>query len=56
MVANCNDKPSDSDYSNMCTLFAQGECAMMVCGMWGMTSVLMIDPDIETGVFAVPVS
>ena len=29
---------------------------MMVCGMWGMTSVLMIDPDIETGVFAVPVS
>ena len=22
---------------------------MMVCGMWGMTSVLMIDPDIETG-------
>lgn len=39
MVANCNDKPSDSDYSNMCTLFAQGECAMMVCGMWGMTSI-----------------
>lgn len=56
MKDNCNAKPSDSDYSNMCSLFAQGECAMMVCGMWGMTSVLMIDPDIEVGVFAVPVS
>lgn len=56
MKNNCNDKPSDSDYSNMCSLFAQGKSAMMVCGMWGMTSVLMIDPDIEVGVFAVPVS
>lgn len=56
MVANCNDKPSDSDYSNMCTLFGQGESAMMVCGMWGMTSVLMVNPDINIGVFAVPVS
>lgn len=56
LADNCNAKPSDSDYSNMCTLFAKGESAMMVCGMWGMTSVLMIDPDIDIGVFAVPVS
>lgn len=56
IAANCNKKPMDSDYNNQCTLFAQGKAAMMIQGLWALSSVTQIDPDIQTGMFALPVS
>lgn len=54
--ANSNEKPLDSDYNNQCTLFAQGKAGMMVQGLWSLSNVTKINPDIETGMFALPVS
>lgn len=52
----CNENPYDSDYNNACTIFANGECAMLASGLWAMTNVNKINPDINVGVFALPVS
>ena len=56
IAANSNEKPLDSDYNNQCTLFAQGKVGMMVQGLWSLANVTKIDPNIETGMFALPLS
>ncbi|MCK5199389.1 MAG: extracellular solute-binding protein, partial [Spirochaetales bacterium] len=55
IAANSNKKPFDSDYTNETTLFAQGKVAMMTQGLWAMGNVFKVNPDIDAGMFGLPV-
>lgn len=55
IAANCNAKPFESDYTNETTLFAQGKVAMMTQGLWAMANVFKVNPDIDAGMFGLPV-
>ncbi|MCD6120690.1 MAG: extracellular solute-binding protein [Spirochaetales bacterium] len=53
--ANCNSKPFESNYTNETTMFAQGKTAMMTQGLWAMKNVRKVNPDINAGMFGLPV-
>ena len=55
IAANCNEKPFESDYTNETTMFAQGKTAMMTQGLWAMQNVFKVNPDIDAGMFGLPV-
>jgi len=55
IAENCNEKPFASDYTNQTTMFAQEKTAMMTQGLWAMQSVLAVNPDIDAGMFGLPV-
>ena len=55
IAQNCNEKPFESDYTNQTTMFAQEKTAMMTQGLWAMQSVLGVNPDIDAGMFGLPV-
>lgn len=55
IAENCNEKPFESDYTNQTTMFAQEKTAMMTQGLWAMQNVFNVNPDIDAGMFGLPV-
>lgn len=52
----CQEKPFDYDWNMSCAEFGQGKAAMMATGLWALDMVEQIDPEIKTGMFAIPIS
>lgn len=46
----------DTDYNGACAMIAQGEAAMMIQGLWALEPIKSINPDINLGMMAMPVS
>lgn len=46
----------DTDYNGACAMLAQGEAAMMANGLWALEPIRSINPDINLGIMALPVS
>lgn len=46
----------DTDYNGACAMVAQGEAAMMIQGLWALEPIKSINPDINLGMMAMPVS
>jgi len=55
IAENCNEKPFESDYLNQTTMFAQEKTAMMTQGLWAMQNVFNVNPNIDAGMFGLPV-
>lgn len=53
---NCQPKPEDTDYTTHNTLFAAGESAMLIMGNWTIAQIRELNPEINIGMFALPVS
>jgi len=53
---NSQPKPEDTDYTTHYTMFANGENAMLVLGNWIIYQMRELNPDINVGMFALPVS
>lgn len=53
---NCQPKPEDTEYSTHNTYFAAGESAMLVMGNWAIAQFRELNPDLDIGMFALPVS
>lgn len=52
---NCNERPFECDYVSQTTMFAQEKTAMMTQGLWAMQYVFSVNPDINAGMFGLPV-
>lgn len=50
------DTAFDTDYNGACTMIAQGEAAMMVQGLWALEPIKSVNPDVNLGMMAMPVS
>ena len=46
----------DTDYNGACAMIAQGEAAMMANGLWTLEPIRSINPDVNLGIMALPVS
>lgn len=46
----------DTDYNGACAMVAQGEAAMMVQGLWALEPIRDVNPDVELGMMAMPIS
>lgn len=46
----------DTDYNAACTMMAQGEAAMMVQGLWALEPIKSVNPDVNLGMMAMPIS
>ncbi len=46
----------DTDYNGACAMLANGEAAMMINGLWALEPVKEINPDVNLGMMAMPVS
>lgn len=46
----------DTDYNTACAMIANGEAAMMVQGLWALEPIKEINPSINLGMMALPVS
>lgn len=46
----------DTDYNAACAMVAQGEAAMMVQGLWALEPIKDVNPDVNLGMMAMPVS
>ena len=46
----------DTDYSGACAMIANGEAAMMINGLWALEPIREINPDVNLGMMAMPVS
>ncbi len=53
---NCQPKPEDTDYTTHNTLFAAGESAMLIMGNWTIAQLRELNPEMNIGMFALPVS
>lgn len=53
---NCQPKPEDTDYTTHNTLFAAGESAMLIMGNWTISQMRELNPDLNVGMFPLPVS
>ncbi|MFR9153739.1 extracellular solute-binding protein [Hungatella sp.] len=53
---NSQPKPEDTDYTTHNTLFASGESAMLIMGNWTISQMRELSPDLNVGMFALPVS
>lgn len=53
---NSQPKPEDTDYTTHNTLFASGETAMLIMGNWTISQMRELSPDLNVGMFALPVS
>ncbi len=46
----------DTDYNGACSMIARGEAAMMAQGLWALEPIRDINPDVNIGIMALPVS
>lgn len=46
----------DTDYNAACAMVAQGEAAMMIQGLWALEPIKAVNPDVNLGMMAMPVS
>ncbi len=46
----------DTDYNGACAMVARGEAAMMVQGLWALEPIKSVNPDVNLGMMAMPVS
>lgn len=46
----------DTDYNGACAMIANGEAAMMAQGLWAVEAIRAINPDVNIGFMAMPVS
>lgn len=46
----------DTDYSGACAMMARGEAAMMVQGLWALEPIKDVNPDVNMGMMAMPIS
>lgn len=46
----------DTDYNGACAMMANGEAAMMINGLWALEPIKQINPDVNLGMMAMPVS
>lgn len=46
----------DTDYNGACAMVAQGEAAMMVQGLWALEPIKDVNPDVNLGMMAMPIS
>jgi len=53
---NANEKPLDSDYNNMISLFGKQQAGMFINGDWALGDVKKVDPNVKVGLFGYPVS
>lgn len=56
LLENGQDDPMNADWNEACASFAQGGSAMFFEGEWVWDSVKSVNPDINIGMFPVPVS
>lgn len=56
IAANTNDKPFDTDSSGAYAIFAGGQAAMMATGNWTILQFRELNPDIQMGMFPLPIS
>ncbi len=50
------DKPLDASWNEAAAMFAQGKQAMMFEGIWAYDTISQIAPDMEVGLFALPIT
>lgn len=50
------DDAFGTDWNTACTMFANGEAAMISNGSWTTNNIKVMNPDVECGVFALPSS
>lgn len=46
----------DTDYNGACAMLANGEAAMMFQGLWALEPVKSVNPDVNLGMMAMPIS
>lgn len=46
----------DTDYNGACAMLAKGEAAMMVQGLWALEPIKDVNPDVNLGMMAMPIS
>ncbi len=46
----------DTDYNGACAMMANGEAAMMINGLWALEPIKQINPEVNLGMMAMPVS
>lgn len=56
MAEYSQENPFDDDYNTACAKMGQGDAAMMVSGLWALDMIKKMDPDIQIGMFALPIS
>ncbi len=56
IVKNAQDRAIDTDLSGQYALFAEGKTAMMPTGNWAIPQIRKIAPDLNAGMFPMPVS
>lgn len=58
VLANCNDKPLDTDYMTQLTMMAEGSAAMVCQGPWAYTNIIGMAPEMADayGYFPLPFS
>ena len=53
---NTQDRPFDTDVSGQYAVFAKGEAAMMLQGNWSILQIRELNPEINMGMFPLPIS
>lgn len=56
MLAHGQDKPLDAGWNEAAAMFAQGKQAMIFEGIWAYDTISQIAPDMEVGLFALPLT
>ena len=56
IIKNSQDRAGDTDVSGQYVAFASGQCAMMMQGNWSILQVRELNPDLDFGIFPVPVT
>ncbi len=56
IIANAQDRAVDTDLSGQYALFAEGSAAMMPAGNWAIPQIRKLAPDMNVGMFPIPVS
>lgn len=46
----------DTDYNGACAMVAQGQAAMMVQGLWALEPIKDVNPNVDLGMMAMPIS
>lgn len=53
---NTQDRPFDTDVSGQYAVFAKGKAAMMLQGNWSILQIRELNPEIQMGMFPLPIS
>ncbi len=56
IINNSQDRAGDTDSSGQYVAFASGKCAMMMQGNWSILQIRELNPEINMGIFPVPVT